>query len=223
MKDPENLRPEEIGPFLKEQRIARRMKEIELAKATNLSTRYIGLIENGVVIPTLQRIKRIARVLGFSIDPFREALGEASPRPRLTVPDLNLDTLGYNEDTQFEDPDENIHTLSKNHEQRRHQRLSVDFVTTCRVENREWFFSTVNVSQCGMGIILTKPFPIRCRMALTLKAQGQKIEMNAELLWLKEGDRHGVWRGGLEITEITPSMRALYEKILNKELGVDEV
>lgn len=224
MKNPDSKRPEELGPFITEKRAAKRMKEMDLAKATSLSTRYIGLIEKGIIVPTVQRLKRIAKVLGFDVEPFYEAVGEAPPPTSMTVTRMNLNTFVKGEETEMGTDFDTDPLHPKNpKEKRRHSRLSVDFVTTCRVENEQYFFTTVNVSQCGMGILLTKTYPVHAQMKLTLKTGGHKIEMIGKLIWIKPGDRPGVYRGGIEIIEITPENRALYEKIINQEIQVDEI
>ena len=52
-----------IGKYIRKFRLARKLRQEELAEQTGLSTNYIGMIERGEKVPSLESFIAIANVL----------------------------------------------------------------------------------------------------------------------------------------------------------------
>lgn len=57
----------ELGEAVREMLLIRKMKQIELAKKTKLSTPYISLIVHNKVIPSVQTLVVIAKAFGITV------------------------------------------------------------------------------------------------------------------------------------------------------------
>ncbi len=57
-----------IGKYIRKFRLARKLRQEELAEQTGLSTNYIGMIERGEKVPSLESFIAIANVLDVSAD-----------------------------------------------------------------------------------------------------------------------------------------------------------
>ena len=57
-----------IGKNLRQCRLAKKMRQEDLAEKTNLSPNYIGMIERGEKVPKLETFVRIANALEVSAD-----------------------------------------------------------------------------------------------------------------------------------------------------------
>ena len=62
------LKFESIGRNIRKYRIERKMRQEDLAEKTSLSTNYIGMIERGEKIPSLESLIEIMNVLRVSAD-----------------------------------------------------------------------------------------------------------------------------------------------------------
>ena len=59
---------ESIGKYIRKYRKERRLRQEDLGNRTNLSTNYIGMIERGEKIPSLESLVLIANALEVSAD-----------------------------------------------------------------------------------------------------------------------------------------------------------
>ncbi len=57
-----------IGKNIREARLALNLRQEDLAERTDLSAKYIGMIERGEKVPALQTLIKIANCLGVSSD-----------------------------------------------------------------------------------------------------------------------------------------------------------
>lgn len=97
-----------VGKYIREYRIKNNLRQEDLAEKTNLSTNYIGMIERGEKIPSLETLITLVNVLGVSADVvladellcgytvkcsiLNEKLSKLSPEDRETIYDV-IDTL----------------------------------------------------------------------------------------------------------------------------------
>lgn len=68
-----------LGARLRRLRLDRGVSQNELGRRSGLETSYLSKIENGVLLPGLRNLDRIARALDMSL---AEALGPARPNRR---------------------------------------------------------------------------------------------------------------------------------------------
>lgn len=57
-----------IGRNIRKYRLAKKLRQEDLAEATGLSTNYIGMVERGDKIPSLESLIAILNTLGVSAD-----------------------------------------------------------------------------------------------------------------------------------------------------------
>lgn len=97
-----------VGKYIREYRIKNNLRQEDLAEKTNLSTNYIGMIERGEKIPSLETLITLVNALGVSADVvladellcgyavkcsiLNEKLSKLSPEDRDTIFDV-IDTL----------------------------------------------------------------------------------------------------------------------------------
>ena len=57
-----------IGKNIRKFRLARKLRQEDLAEKTDLTTNYIGMVERGEKIPSLETFIKIVNALGVSSD-----------------------------------------------------------------------------------------------------------------------------------------------------------
>ena len=62
------MKLETIGKNIRKYRNQRKLRQDQLAEKTDLSTNYIGMVERGEKIPSLETFLKIANSLGVSAD-----------------------------------------------------------------------------------------------------------------------------------------------------------
>ena len=62
------LKLETIGKYIREYRLKNKMRQEDLAEKADLSVNYIGMLERGEKIPSLETFITIANSLGVSAD-----------------------------------------------------------------------------------------------------------------------------------------------------------
>lgn len=102
------MKLETIGKYIRQYRLKNNMRQEDLAEKTDLSTNYIGMLERGEKIPSLETLITIVNTLGITADMvlvdvlncgytvknsiLDEKLGKLSAEDRDTVYDV-VDTL----------------------------------------------------------------------------------------------------------------------------------
>ncbi|MBQ7295849.1 MAG: helix-turn-helix transcriptional regulator [Clostridia bacterium] len=102
------MKLETIGKYIRQYRLKNNMRQEDLAEKTDLSTNYIGMLERGEKIPSLETLITIVNTLGITADMvlvdvlnfgytvknsiLDEKLGKLSAEDRNTVYDV-VDTL----------------------------------------------------------------------------------------------------------------------------------
>lgn len=98
------MKLESIGKYIREYRIKNHMRQEDLAEKAELSVNYIGMLERGEKLPSLETFITIVNVLGVSADVIladlldkgyevkasllNEKLANVSPDTRATVYDV---------------------------------------------------------------------------------------------------------------------------------------
>lgn len=62
------MKLESIGKYIREYRLKKNMRQEDLAEKTDLSTNYIGMLERGEKVPSLEKLVTIANALDISAD-----------------------------------------------------------------------------------------------------------------------------------------------------------
>ena len=62
------MKLDSIGKIIREYRLSRKLRQEDLAEKTGLSPNYIGMVERGEKIPSLETFICIANTLGVSAD-----------------------------------------------------------------------------------------------------------------------------------------------------------
>ena len=70
------------GERIRRLRLGRGLAQRELVRRTGLQASYLSKVENGVVVPGLANLERIARALGLSLAELVSANGGGGPRRR---------------------------------------------------------------------------------------------------------------------------------------------
>ena len=71
----------DLGKIIRQQRVMRRLKVQELARASGVSQSYLGRIERGERFPSARILHRIAKPLGFGEVELATLAGYLSPQP----------------------------------------------------------------------------------------------------------------------------------------------
>lgn len=86
-----------LGKNIRKYRLDKKLKQDQLAEKTDLSTAYIGMIERGEKIPSLESFLNIANALGVSADMLLCDLLSNSYEIKNTMLDQKLQGLSINE------------------------------------------------------------------------------------------------------------------------------
>lgn len=102
------MKLDSIGKYIREYRLKNGLRQEDLAEKANLSTNYIGMLERGEKVPSLETLVTIVNSLGVSADMILvdiidygytvkhslldEKLNKLSPEDRETIYDV-IDTL----------------------------------------------------------------------------------------------------------------------------------
>ena len=62
------MKLDSIGQYIRKYRLSRKLRQEDLAEKTGLSPNYIGMVERGEKIPSLETFICIANTLGVSAD-----------------------------------------------------------------------------------------------------------------------------------------------------------
>ena len=62
------MKLETIGKYIREYRLKNKMRQEDLAEKADLSVNYIGMLERGETVPSLETFITIANALGVSAD-----------------------------------------------------------------------------------------------------------------------------------------------------------
>ena len=93
-------------------------------------------------------------------------------------------------------------------ERRRFPRYAVRYMAKVSKGEKDLFGTIIDISEGGLGILLPEIFPIGTELTLKIKSliEGEisEIALNARLVWMHDEEfTNGMYRGGLEITEIS--------------------
>ncbi|MBN2144248.1 MAG: PilZ domain-containing protein [Candidatus Aureabacteria bacterium] len=243
-----DIKTDEIGFCIMETRMARKMKLDDLAKKTSLSVRYIDMVEKGMLLPSVGKLKRIAYILGLDIDPFIQALGAGVPVKKTTkkevgkkreieeenahsfsgkIPDLSKKKESPVQRVSMEGvavKRKLVQTEDRNIERRQFTRFHADFYSECDIEGEKIFITFVDISQGGLRILLTKYFPPDIRLQLKINTFDNILSMLTRIVWIQKLDLPGnQFQAGLEILSISEDDRIKYHELIQGKLkAIDE-
>ena len=240
----------DIGLCILECRLARKMKLDDLARKTSLSSKYIDMVEKGLLVPTIERLKRLSNVLGFDTADFIEFLqghkseheekdsleGQAPGNSENILSPVFQPDQAKKENMPEVRPDPfSSHPLppspplpaqpfnKASEERRKTPRFSSDFYTECEIESEKIFITVVDISNGGLRIMLSKQYGKGTRIHLNINTFDDLISFTSRIVWIKEiGEGSGGFVAGLEIIEITDKDRSKYEKVVAGKLQVVE-
>lgn len=82
-----------IGEQIKALRVARKMSQVDLAAALNVSKQSVSNWENNNILPSVEMIKQLARYFSCSADYLLEL--EDSPKSYIDISDLSISQVAH--------------------------------------------------------------------------------------------------------------------------------
>ncbi len=93
------MRYESIGKNIRKYRIEKKMRQEDLAEKTDLSTTYIGMVERGEKIPSLETFLSILNALNISADVVLYEVLDTGYNIKISLLNEKLETLSAKDKT----------------------------------------------------------------------------------------------------------------------------
>ena len=93
-------------------------------------------------------------------------------------------------------------------ERRKHPRFNFRYFTTIHIGNETLYASVKDITEAGVGIVLTKKLPINKVIDLSIGCiiggeDKAEIHMKAKVVWSESMGKDKIFRAGLKIIEVS--------------------
>lgn len=160
-----------------------------------------------------------------------DGLATGSPIPDSAAFDDGIDA--FNDQTQCDVPeamedrsptavDIAIPDHGNPEEERTHPRVHIEVDVTARSDDTFWVGVTENISEGGLFVATSCPWPEEtiCQLTLALDDGGPAVSVNGRVTWIREDRGDGLTPGmGVSFVELAPPIRARVQAYVTEHIA----